>query len=320
MPQSTPISHALGTLPNLGISGKEVDLLASGIDALSQKPPTLKTGDFDNAGAEVPLPEPEGSTTAIFERIIDESDLLPVFFLEQGARTQRSVARVVLTKPHTVDGHTFPPGTGWATGFMVSPTLFLTNNHVIPDTAFAKKIRIQFNFQLGPDGTEQTSESFNPAIGDVFRTNPALDYTLIRLRANQSTDGPAAASLVNPGQRWGFVPLNPSPVFRQNQHFNIIQHPSGRRKEVALQNNEVEKLFQNAVRYTADTEPGSSGSPVFDNLWQLVALHHSGGDQDPVSGKWLNNEGIRIDRIIEDLRGFFEPERPEVLDELGIRD
>ena len=31
-----------------------------------------------------------------------------------------------------------------------------------------------------------------------------------------------------------------------------------------------------------------------------MALHHAGGDQ--VNGVWLNNEGMRIDRIVADLR------------------
>ena len=87
-------------------------------------------------------------------------------------------------------------------------------------------------------------------------------------------------------------------------------------KEVAFQDNVITNLFENAVRYTADTEPGSSGSPVLNNFWQLIALHHAGGEQD-ASGKWLNNQGIRIDRIHNDLRTHFAGQQ-DVLDELGI--
>src|SRR5262249_54334511 len=53
------------------------------------------------------------------------------------------------------------------------------------------------------------------------------------------------------------------------------------------------------------TEPGSSGSPVFNNQWKLVALHHASVStdspqgrstpEDP-SGKYLN-EGIRLSAI-----------------------
>jgi len=295
--------------------GPEIELIASQINELSQPPPPgLKTPDFKHPiGDELEFPAPSPDLPFVMEQIVDESDFLPVFFLERGVQVQRSIARVVLTKPHTVSsGHTFPPGTGWATGFMVSPSLFLTNNHVIPDEDFARKVRMQFNFQLGEGGFEQPTEDFYPALDDAFHANEALDYTLIRLRPNQMA-GSGASALA--GNRWGFIPLNENPLFRPDQHFNIIQHPRGRRKEIALQDNELDKLFANVVRYKSDTEPGSSGSPVFDNLWQLVALHHAGGEQDLTSGKWLNNQGIRIDRIVEDLRKHLDE---AVLEELGI--
>lgn len=73
--------------------------------------------------------------------------------------------------------------------------------------------------------------------------------------------------------------------------------------------------------YATDTQGGSSGSPVFNNDWLLVALHHSGvpetrdgkwqtidgRDYDPTRDgedrvKWIANEGIRISRIVETLQ------------------
>jgi len=289
----------------------EAEPLADFLASTEAKPVAMKTSEFEYpTGAEVPIPPVGGDPLGVFERIIDEADFLPASFLEQGAQVQRSVARVVLTKPHAG----LPAGAGWATGFLISPSLFMTNNHVINDIAFASKIRIQFNYQLGPDGIELVSESFLPELDGVFWTNPALDYSVIRLQPNQAADG---SGEVLPGDHWGFIPLNQSPIYREKQHFNVIQHPSGRRKEVALQDNEIHKLFENTVRYTADTEPGSSGSPVFDNLWQLVALHHAGGEKD-ASGKWLDNQGIRVDRIIADLRAHFAGNNDDVLAELGI--
>jgi len=272
----------------------------------------LKTSEFQHPiGDEIPLPDAGDVPFDLGERIIDEADFLPVWFLARGVEIQSAVARVVLTEP--VSG--LAAGAGWATGFMVSPTLFMTNNHVIPNKPFANKVRMQFNYQVDPQGIEEVTESYFPDADDVFHTNPALDYTLIRLKGNQSEDAdkPRLA-----GDRWGYIILNDSPIFRKEQHFNIVQHPSGRAKEISLQDNEIDKLFTNVVRYTADTEPGSSGSPVFNNSWKIVALHHAGGDKD-ATGKWLNNEGIRIDAVIKDLRDHFTAEgRQDVLDDLGI--
>ena len=53
------------------------------------------------------------------------------------------------------------------------------------------------------------------------------------------------------------------------------------------------------VRYATNTEAGSSGSPVFDLDWNLVALHHLGDpayDHPPAY-----NQGVPIDKIRERL-------------------
>jgi len=290
--------------------GGQIELVAAELGGLAGGRPNMKTSDFDIAGDEVPMPGTDDAD--IFERLIDENDLLPAFFLEKGAQVQRAVGRVVLLEP--VSG--LPAGSGWGTGSLISPSLFMTNNHVIDDLDFARKVRMQFNFQLGAQGMEEPSESYLPEVQGTFHTNAALDYTVIRLK--KSLPSPqAGVAPIAPGEKWGWIPLNPSPNYHDKQHFNIVQHPQGRRKEVALQDNEIAKLFTNVVRYHGDTEPGSSGSPVFDNMWQITALHHAGGDRDPQTGKWLNNEGIRIDRIVGDLRDTFNDDAA-ILEELGI--
>ncbi len=310
----TAQSELAGSGSSAALLGERMQLLETALETHALNPPGMKTMEFKNQGDAVPL-EDLGAGDFL-ERIIDESELVPISFLEQGVNVQRSVGRVVLTKAHVG----FPPGTGWATGFLVSPSLFLTNNHVIPNKAFAGKIRVQFNFQLSPEGIERPTDSFLPAPSDFFLTNAALDYTLIRLRSKPVADDPNLGSaVIEPGQRWGFIEFNDAPVFRVDQHFNIVQHPNGRLKEVALQDNEIDKLFTNVVQYKSDTEPGSSGSPVFDNLWQLVALHHAGGEQSP-GGTFINNEGIRIDSVANDLRAQLgnTDEGKKILEELGI--
>lgn len=305
--------------PMSGYPGTEISLSDNEQGAEAEFLPSLKPSEFEYPiGDEIPLPDtlsdPLKESMIVEERMIGKNNFIPVWFLERGATVQRAVARVVLTKPYTTNGHTFQPGTGWATGFMVSPGLFLTNNHVIHEKSFADKVRVQFNFQKEPAGKEATTESYYPDANDVFHTNPALDYTLVRLRPNQEEE----EEPVEAGDKWGFIALNDSPVYGKDQPYNIVQHPKGLRKQLSLQDNELDKLFSNVVRYRADTEPGSSGSPVLNNRWELVALHHAGGDRD-AQGTWLNNEGIRIDAVVKDLREHFSDiGRQDVLDELGI--
>ena len=48
------------------------------------------------------------------------------------------------------------------------------------------------------------------------------------------------------------------------------------------------------IRYRTNTDPGSSGSPVFTMDWDIVALHHYG---DPNWRNALFNQGVPIELI-----------------------
>ena len=51
----------------------------------------------------------------------------------------------------------------------------------------------------------------------------------------------------------------------------IVQHPRGEKKQIALRENRIVDVLDSFLHYEADTEPGSSGSPVFDDRWQVSA-------------------------------------------------
>jgi hypothetical protein len=59
------------------------------------------------------------------------------------------------------------------------------------------------------------------------------------------------------------------------------------------------------VQYSP-THFGSSGSPVFDSAWKVVALHHSGGNAARAGHEAarVRERGIAIRTIIDDLRGL----------------
>lgn len=289
----------------------------------------------------VPLMEGEDGRVCMaemvaIERIVQEENFLPAHFLVEGAVVQKAVGRVTLKEPHAG----LPKGNGWGTGFMVAPSILMTNNHVIPSKAFAKKVEVQFNYQLDQNGMPQSVDTYQLDPEDLFYTSASLDFTLIRVRRlcrlihfgsigsierpDISLNTPTPASPFQPpfqfrcyeaGDTWGFIPLPSSTAtYAVDQRINIVQHPRGRRKEIALHDNTVTNVYTNHVRYTTDTEPGSSGSPVFNNSWDVVAIHHAGGQQ--VGGQWINNQGVRLDKIVANIRAGVSP---DVLNELNLQ-
>ncbi|GMF43702.1 unnamed protein product [Phytophthora fragariaefolia] len=142
----------------------------------------------------------------------------------------------------------------------------------------------------------------------VVTENPDLDYALLRVLPNNSAE--------DLGQRYGYLRLRASgPVDREAIY--IPQHPHGEPKEIAAtkdgkpaiielstSSSEYSSGYHPTVWYNADTEPGSSGSPVLsrkDNT--VVALHRAGNFETAQSASTeLYNIGVRIDLIAHDLQ------------------
>jgi endonuclease G len=107
---------------------------------------------------------------------------------------------------------------------------------------------------------------------------------------------------------------------------SIIQHPKGEVKQIVLRENRIVLLPEEQrvgaafLHYTSDTERGSSGSPVFNDQFDVLALHHKSvprydrhGNLLTRTGKrwtidmgddeihWIANEGIRISSLFDKL-------------------
>ena len=84
----------------------------------------------------------------------------------------------------------------------------------------------------------------------------------------------------------------------------IIQHAGGGQKQIALSHNLVAFVSDRRLQYLTDTLEGSSGSPVFDVTWSVVALHFGGGSirEPDTSGVVFRNQGTLINRVIDGLQ------------------
>jgi len=215
-----------------------------------------------------------------FEKIVEDNNLKPISFLEQGIAASKPVAHITLS-----DG-------GLATGFMIGPNALLTNWHVFRTNNDAQDARVRFNYQVDLYGNLLPTDEYNCDIASLFKSNQELDYAVVGIKGEA-------------GLKWGYFKIKPIDV-RLNDKVNIIQHPAGGPKQIAMNDNEVKYVDETIVQYITDTLPGSSGSPVFNDAWQIVALHHSGGNipEPNTNSIHFRNEGIRIGAILKDLPSF----------------
>lgn len=229
-----------------------------------------------------PMQEWLGRSTdsQVAEKIIGANTLRPVNFLSRGFEVSHSVGLI------TVRG---PEGAWSGTGFLLTPDLLITNAHVLPQIDLLSRTDVRFNYEDDRFGRPCEVRSYQPKPNGMFHNNTTLDYALVEL------DG-------RPGDKWGWLPYNEVDM-TVGQRVNIIQHPGGRPKEVAIQSNFVEYIADNVVQYITATEPGSSGSPVFDDDWRVCSVHCRGGDLvEPGTGRPVfRNEGVLLSSVVADL-------------------
>ena len=221
------------------------------------------------------------------ERIIGSAEeFLSVDFLKRGRFALNPVCRIVQLSGSR----------GFGSGFLVAPDVVMTNNHVLRSEADASGSGAEFEFERDARSKDLAGRvvEFDPS--RLFVTNVELDFTLVALKE----------SLDPPHRKYGFLPLiGEEGKIRVTRPVNIIQHPDARRKEVIMRES-ILKVFPPSrlafAHYTGDTLPGSSGSPVFNDRWEVVALHHSGVPEVDALGRILNKDGARWSRA-SDPRG-----------------
>jgi V8-like Glu-specific endopeptidase len=189
-----------------------------------------------------------------------------------------------------------PEGRAWGTAFLVAADLVLTNHHVAIDERYGnfrdhpEAVRFRFGFRQSADGAPEAGTTCGLAADWEVHSSPfdKLDYAILRLDRRAGEE--AVGDFQNAPRR-GWLTLKKTDV-RQSQGLFILQHPGGDTLKMA--NGGVKQSSGARVDYEVDTEPGSSGSPVFNNKWELVALHSRAG-----SGEF--NQGVAVAAIVDNL-------------------
>lgn len=209
-----------------------------------------------------------------------ESHLRSIGWLAEGLRIASAICRL-------------NNGRILGTGFRCRDDLLITNHHVISNKRDALSFRAEFFFEEGPTGVLKAPFVVKLDPNRVFWTDHRLDVTIVGLPEIDRGD-------------IAVIPLSPDVSAKVHDHVSIIQHPSGGPKQIAVTNNQIINLYNPYVQYLTDTLPGSSGSPVFVDSWQVLAIHHAGGNvrKNSRGDIIFANEGVLIESLFSNAEFY----------------
>ena len=271
------------------------------------------TADFDNSVA-IPegsfdFPTPDGAAyiqgnlefQKAMDNIIGSNDFEKMRDLPKDSRDYILGTKVgMIFTPQR-----FNPNRGFVcTGFLVGPDLFMTNHHCIHDDFGLLPldgIRIYMDYYEDVD-VDPSRGGVTARVLEVLRADGPKDYALLRL------DKPL-------GDTYGWLELDTTTRVDSSQSVKLISHPQGRSKEIVRRNSEIVDIppghplydVPYALIYLADSEGGSSGSPVFLREGTgVIAIHHSAWT---LRGEPVHNAGSLMSYIVPEIRQWL-PEGP----------
>ena len=190
----------------------------------------------------------------------------------------------------------------WCTGFLVGPDLFMTNHHCAYDESdqfLFENAAILMDYYQDLD-VDPTGGGMTARVSEVLQADDPKDYALLRL------DKPI-------GNTYGWLELDTTTVPNSGQNVKLISHPAGRSKEIVRDNSEIVDIPADdpltdvafVLAYLADSEQGSSGSPVFLREGTgVIAIHHSGPKGF--------NAGSLMSHIVPEIQQDLVVETPQV--------
>ncbi|GAB9467230.1 hypothetical protein Gpo141_00004584 [Globisporangium polare] len=171
----------------------------------------------------------------------------------------------------------------------------ITNHHCISTQAHVDKTQFQFQVQTAGCNDKKCSPHSCP-VGEILygkdnvelvRANKALDFAILKITANNGTASKIAT-------KYGYLRIRKAAP-KPSEAFFLVQHPHGGPKVVPAiidaknttfipnlselyRTSNMANVVISALGYLADTEGGSSGSPLIAEKDRLViGLHHLGG-------------------------------------------
>jgi len=182
--------------------------------------------------------------------------------------------------------------------------VFITNAHVISDVVPRAISRTDARVTFEIESSRGSMPKFYEVEEVLFTSPPGefgvccggyenLDATIVRLKE-------LGGSFV------GLDTADRLPLIEPTTKAYVVGHPRGSGLQISLHDSTLVDIDddQRLVHYRTPTDPGSSGSPVFNAQWEVIALHHGGSRETPRlhgQGHYEANEGIAVHGIQQKL-------------------
>jgi hypothetical protein len=184
------------------------------------------------------------------------------------------------------------------TGFLVGNDLVMTNHHVICMADHHALSGVAIKLAFGYRSKQTDAVHYNLSEQDwLVASDRVLDYAILRVHGNPGSDPIVSKGTLARGY---FKLVNETP--QENEPLLILQHPfdkiegnpSTLRLTIGFSYRSEEGQPTHVLRHSANTDEGSSGSPVFSGRMDLIGLHNWGGPK--------HNEAIKVGLIRDHLK------------------
>ncbi|MEH2086740.1 trypsin-like peptidase domain-containing protein [Nostoc sp.] len=147
-----------------------------------------------------------------------------------------------------------PKGKGIGTAVLVGKNILLTCNHIFSKTQ-VRQAWVRFNYNA--DSRQLDNDLFELDMTFVsYHNHP--DYALVKIKDNP--------------QQQKAIFINETSILDSDQDVRIIHHPQGN-PVIISDFGQITQVGEDYIDHNVKTDDGSSGAPIFNRQWELIAIH-----------------------------------------------
>jgi V8-like Glu-specific endopeptidase len=248
-------------------------------------------------------PQKTSKTIVVLEKVFGDDSFKTYKWYMTGANRCLAVARIGRDSSK-----------GFGTGFLLKGNtlheslgeelVLITNAHVVSNDPVEKALDPQEAIVIFEALNRDEEFKFD----EIIWSSPSdkLDATVLSF---SKEDQKRLKALTKEVKLYPVSKYLPATDPDNSQRIYVIGHPFGGTLQLSFQDNILLDHEDPRIHYRTPTEGGSSGSPVFNQQWDLIGLHHAGSEEMPClngkAGMYEANEGMWIQAIKKSLSSQF---------------